>query len=120
MEKMKIWLTRGERDVMTPEPRAFVLDSSVGQDAINEALGLAYTVATDQGTGSRRRAWLDTFDWRLYEAGLVLEHEQTGAAAASSSPAATEPRSPSSRSPHGSPPGSSTFPTDPWRTGSDP
>jgi CHAD domain-containing protein len=77
MEKMKIWLTRGERDVMTPEPRAFVLDSSVGQDAINEALGLAYTVATDQGTGSRRRAWLDTFDWRLYEAGLVLEHEQT-------------------------------------------
>jgi CHAD domain-containing protein len=62
---------------MTPEPRAFVLDNTAGQDAISEALGQAYTVTTEQGTGSRRRAWLDTFDWRLYGAGLVLEHEQT-------------------------------------------
>ena len=26
--------------------------------------------------GARRRTWLDTFDWRLYRAGLMLEFEQ--------------------------------------------
>jgi CHAD domain-containing protein len=65
---------------MTSDPRGFVLDNSAGQDAINEALGHAYTVTEEHavmGTGARRRTWLDTFDWRLYGAGLVLEHEQT-------------------------------------------
>jgi CHAD domain-containing protein len=70
--------------VMTLDPRVFVLDNAAGVEAISEALGQAYTVAEDSaadggatGTGARRRSWLDTFDWRLFEAGLVLEHEQT-------------------------------------------
>ena len=66
--------------MMTPDARAFVLDNPSDQDAINEALGQAYTVTEEHGvagSGSRRRTWLDTFDWRLYGAGLVLEHEQT-------------------------------------------
>jgi CHAD domain-containing protein len=65
---------------MTLEPRAFVLDNARGEDTIREALGQAYTVTQEHGTagsGARRRTWLDTFDWRLYRAGLVLEHEQT-------------------------------------------
>ena len=28
------------------------------------------------GSGAHRRTWLDTFDWRLYRAGLMLEFEQ--------------------------------------------
>ena len=66
--------------MMTLDQRAFVLDNSAGGDAISEALGQAYTVTEEHavlGTGARRRTWLDTFDWRLFGAGLVLEHEQT-------------------------------------------
>ena len=44
------------------------------------ALGQAFTVVEDRRT-TRRRTWLDTFDWRLYNAGLVLEREQAGQAA---------------------------------------
>jgi CHAD domain-containing protein len=43
------------------------------------ALEQAFTVAGERaapGSGTRRRTWLDTFDWRLYRAGLVLEFEQ--------------------------------------------
>ncbi len=43
------------------------------------ALEQAFTVAGERGApgrGTRRRTWLDTFDWRLYRAGLVLEFEQ--------------------------------------------
>src|SRR5207248_10813824 len=29
-----------------------------------------------RGSGMRRRTWLDTFDWRLYRAGLMLQFEQ--------------------------------------------
>ena len=41
-----------------------------------DALAQAFTVVQDRGapgSGTRRRIWLDTFDWRLYRAGLVLE-----------------------------------------------
>jgi CHAD domain-containing protein len=43
------------------------------------ALARSFTVAAERGApggGTRRRTWLDTFDWRLYRAGLVLEVEQ--------------------------------------------
>ena len=32
---------------------------------------------TTSGSQKIRRTWLDTFDWRLYRAGLVLEHSET-------------------------------------------
>jgi CHAD domain-containing protein len=46
-------------------------------------LGRAFTVIREtgapasaaEGQGARRRTWLDTFDWRLFNAGLLLEHE---------------------------------------------
>jgi CHAD domain-containing protein len=66
--------------VVTSDPRTFVLDSARGEDAIREALGRAYSVTEERtaaGSGTRRRIWLDTFDWRLHGVGLVLEHEQT-------------------------------------------
>jgi hypothetical protein len=104
--------------VMTLDPRVFVLDNAAGVEAISEALGQAYTVAEDSaadggatGTGARRRSWLDTFDWRLFEAGLVLEHEQTRRGGSliltglDSAPLAEQPV---------------TFPTGRWRIGSDP
>ena len=41
------------------------------------ALSQAFTVTPEAGApGARRRTWLDTFDWRLYRAGLMLEFEQ--------------------------------------------
>jgi CHAD domain-containing protein len=43
-----------------------------------DVLGQAFGVATEPaapGSGSRQHTWLDTFDWRLYRAGLVLEYE---------------------------------------------
>jgi CHAD domain-containing protein len=43
------------------------------------ALSQAFTVTAEPGapgSGTRRRTWLDTFDWRLYRAGLMLEFEQ--------------------------------------------
>jgi CHAD domain-containing protein len=47
--------------------------------AVLAALAQVFTVAAEPGapaSGVRRRTWLDTFDWRLYRAGLVLEVEQ--------------------------------------------
>jgi CHAD domain-containing protein len=43
------------------------------------ALAQTFTVTQERnapGTGARQRTWLDTFDWRLHRAGLVLEFEQ--------------------------------------------
>jgi CHAD domain-containing protein len=54
-----------------------VVDPDPLADALH-ALGQAFTVVEDRRS-TRRRTWLDTFDWRLYGAGLVLEREQTGA-----------------------------------------
>jgi len=41
------------------------------------ALGQEFAVVPERGgrpAGARRRTWLDTFDWRLYRAGLILEY----------------------------------------------
>jgi CHAD domain-containing protein len=70
--------------VITPGLREFVLEASAadepGQDLLPVALAAlsqTFTVTTRSGApGAHRRAWLDTFDWRLYRAGLMLEFEQ--------------------------------------------
>jgi CHAD domain-containing protein len=44
-----------------------------------DALSQAFTVTAERGapgSGAHHRTWLDTFDWRLYRAGLMLEFEQ--------------------------------------------
>ena len=62
----------------------FVLEAPVwdepGQDLLPAALAAlsqAFTVTPEAGMpAARRRTWLDTFDWRLYRAGLMLQFEQ--------------------------------------------
>ena len=39
---------------------------------IRDELAVAFTVAGDRRAKRIRRTWLDTFDWRLYRAGLTL------------------------------------------------
>ena len=68
----------------TPDPQDFVLDAPTGDEPPQNllltaltALSQAFTVTPPAGPpGGRRRRWLDTFDWRLYRAGLMLEFEQ--------------------------------------------
>jgi CHAD domain-containing protein len=71
---------------MTPDLRVFELDGAGGgapggEDwdlAVLAALTSDFGVAEERGapgSGARQRTWLDTFDWRLYRAGLVLEYE---------------------------------------------
>ena len=77
-------LPRWESDVTTPGLRGFVLEALPGDEedllsAVLAVLGQSFTVAADtdaRGSGVRRRTWLDTFDWRLYRAGLMLQFEQ--------------------------------------------
>ena len=57
----------------TPAEEDFILD------AVRSVLSQAFTVAEEPaatGRGTHRRTWLDTFDWRLYKAGLTLQFEQ--------------------------------------------
>ena len=73
--------------MIAPGLRGFVMDpeASAGQDAAADLLPAArtalepgFTLAAEHGapgSGVRRRTWLDTFDWHLYRAGLVLELE---------------------------------------------
>jgi CHAD domain-containing protein len=63
--------------------REFVADTAAGEDsslaAVHSALSRAFTVRQEPGAagrGTHRRTWLDTFDWRLYKAGLTLRFEQ--------------------------------------------
>ena len=63
--------------------REFVADTAEGEDfslaAVRCELSTAFTVRQEPGaagSGLRRRTWLDTFDWRLYKAGLTLQFEQ--------------------------------------------
>jgi CHAD domain-containing protein len=47
--------------------------------AVLAALAPAFGAAAERGapgSGARQRTWLDTFDWRLYRAGLVLEYSR--------------------------------------------
>ena len=68
----------------TPGLRDFVLEAPSGDEYAEDllpaalaALSQAFTVAPEAGAhGARRRTWLDTFDWRLYRAGLMLEFDQ--------------------------------------------
>ena len=68
----------------TPGLRDFILEAPTGDEAAEDlraaalaALSQAFTVIAEAGApGARRRTWLDTFDWRLYRAGLMLEFEQ--------------------------------------------
>ena len=70
--------------MITPGLREFVLEAPAAdepaQDLLPAALAVlsqAFTVTAESGApGAKRRAWLDTFDWRLYRAGLMLEFEQ--------------------------------------------
>ncbi len=43
-------------------------------EALSEALAEAFTLAPRRA-GTHHRTWLDTFDWRLYRAGLMLGFE---------------------------------------------
>jgi CHAD domain-containing protein len=63
--------------------REFVADTPAEEDstlaAAHSALSQAFTVTEEPdaaGRGTRRQTWLDTFDWRLYKAGLTLQFEQ--------------------------------------------
>lgn len=68
---------------MMPDPRQFVLDAGPDQEPgdplarVRVALGEAFTITTETAAtaSARRRTWLDTFDWRLYNADLVLEQD---------------------------------------------
>src|SRR5260370_533710 len=70
---------------MTPDLQGFELDADIGDNgapdpasAVLGALGRALAVVTEPGppgSGARQHTWLDTFDWRLNRAGLVLEYE---------------------------------------------
>ncbi len=70
----------------TPGLRDFVLEAPTGEESAEDlvsaalaTLSQAFTVTAEAGAppgGAQRRMWLDTFDWRLYRAGLMLEFEQ--------------------------------------------
>jgi CHAD domain-containing protein len=69
--------------VTTGGLREFVADTAEGEDfslaAVRSELSTAFTVRQEPGavgSGIHRRTWLDTFDWRLYKAGLTLQFEQ--------------------------------------------
>jgi CHAD domain-containing protein len=69
--------------VTTGGLREFVADIAEGEDsslvAVRGELSTAFTVRQEPGaagSGMHRRTWLDTFDWRLYKAGLTLRFEQ--------------------------------------------
>ena len=67
---------------MTPGLAGFIAygeDSQTWDDVVAEvleALGQSFEVLPERGAphGARRRTWFDTFDWRLYKAGLTLEY----------------------------------------------
>jgi CHAD domain-containing protein len=43
-------------------------------EAVREALAPRFSVLPGRRSRTVHRTWLDTFDWRLYRAGLTLEH----------------------------------------------
>jgi CHAD domain-containing protein len=70
--------------VTAADLRDFVANASAGDDAalaaVPDALSAAFTLAPEPGPATHRLTWLDTFDWRLYRAGLMLrfEHARRG------------------------------------------
>jgi CHAD domain-containing protein len=67
---------------MTPGLAGFIVsgaDAQTWDDVVADvlaALGQGFAVVPERGAtrGARRRTWFDTFDWRLYRAGLTLEY----------------------------------------------
>ncbi len=57
-------------------PHDFVLasDGRPPVDVVRAALAPRFTVAPDGRPRTVRLTWLDTFDWRLHQAGLTLQH----------------------------------------------
>jgi CHAD domain-containing protein len=70
--------------VTTPGLRDLIFEGPAGDESAEDllpvafaALSQAFTVTPEAGApGARQRTWLDTFDWRLYRAGLMLEFER--------------------------------------------
>ncbi len=70
--------------MMTPGLRDFVIDTPAGDDSAQDLLAAALVTLSRSfmvlpepaAAGTHRRTWLDTFDWRLYRAGLMLQFEQ--------------------------------------------
>ncbi|HWG15917.1 MAG TPA: CHAD domain-containing protein [Streptosporangiaceae bacterium] len=65
---------------MAGRPRDYVLTEPGGQQLaqVRAALATGFTVTGGQRPARERRTWLDTFDWRLYRAGLTLQQVATG------------------------------------------
>ena len=59
-------------------PHDFVLasDGRPPADVVRAALAPRLRVTPDGRPRTLRLTWLDTFDWRLYRAGLMLRFEQ--------------------------------------------
>src|SRR5262245_40570022 len=66
--------------VTATDLREFVVNASGGDDtalaAVPDALSAGFTLAPEPGVTTQRLIWLDTFDWGLYRAGLMLRFEQ--------------------------------------------
>src|ERR1700688_4544737 len=77
-------LPQEESDVTTPGLRDLVLEAPAGDESAEDLLPVALTALSQEFTvtpevgapGARQHTWLDTFDWRLYRAGLMLEFER--------------------------------------------
>jgi CHAD domain-containing protein len=61
---------------LSGSPHNFVYTNGDQQatEAIRDALAPRYTVVPGRRSHTVRRTWLDTYDWRLYRAGLTLEY----------------------------------------------
>jgi CHAD domain-containing protein len=69
------WPAAGGRSEARPAADA---EHDPARDAL-DVLAQAFGIVTERGapgSGARQRTWLDTFDWRLNRAGLVLEYER--------------------------------------------
>ena len=66
---------------MEARAREYILPDSgaILPDRVRDELTAAFSVAEDRHASRVRRTWLDTFDWRLYRAGLTLQHVITQA-----------------------------------------
>jgi CHAD domain-containing protein len=62
--------------LVNPILHDFVLpcDGQPPADVVQAALAPRFTVAADGRARTLRLTWLDTFDWRLHQAGLTLAH----------------------------------------------
>jgi CHAD domain-containing protein len=65
---------------MVPGLAGFIADDSEPEewlaivDRVLAALGTQFTPVLDRSAETHRTTWLDTFDWRLYKAGLSLRY----------------------------------------------